>query len=184
MPPLWQPQLPPDGNQLQLGFRDLIELRFVQAFIAAGLKLQTIRACIEYAREIVGDDHPFSTQRFQTDGKTIFLESVRGSGEAEVLDLSKKQYAIRQVIERSFKDLDIEDRTVSRWRPFKGKTSIVIDPSRSFGQPIAASYGVPTVTLAQAVAAEGSVSEVERLFEVPASVIRDAVAFEKNLMSK
>jgi uncharacterized protein (DUF433 family) len=184
MAPLWLPQLPPDGDELQLGFRDLIELRFVQAFIANGLKLRTIRACIQYAREVVGDDRPFSTQRFQTDGKTIFLDSVRGSGESELLDLKKKQYAIRYVIQRSFKDLDIEDRFVARWRPFKGKASIVVDPNRSFGQPIVTKYGVPTITLAQAAEAEGSVSQVARLFEIPASVIRDAIVFEKNLMPK
>ena len=37
-PPLWTPQLPAADDHLELGFRDLIELRFVAAFIAEGIK--------------------------------------------------------------------------------------------------------------------------------------------------
>src|SRR5688572_17413532 len=42
MLPLWQPQLPRAEKHLELGFRDLIELRFVKAFLDAGLSLLTI----------------------------------------------------------------------------------------------------------------------------------------------
>lgn len=181
MPPLWTSQHAHVEEHLEIGFRDLIELRFVKAFIDAGVGLLAIRNCLEYARECVHDAHPFSTRRFQTDGRTIFLESIERSGEPKLLDLKKRQYAFKQVIERTFKDLDIEDDTVARWRPFRGKKSIVIDPSRAFGQPIASQFGVPTVALAEAVEAEGSVENVARIFEVPASVVRDAVNFEASL---
>jgi len=70
---------------------------------------------------------------------------------------------------------------VARWRPFRGKKSIVIDPSRAFGQPIASQFGVPTIALAEAVEAEGSVEDVARIFEVPVGVVRDAVTFEASL---
>ena len=181
MPPLWATQIPQIEEQLLLGFRDLIELRFVLAFLNAGLGLKTIRACIEYARLCVGDDRPFSTRRFQTDGKTIFLEAAdRDDG---LLDLRSKQYAIRQVIEQSFRDLDMEKNTVVRWRPYRGKGSIVVDPARSLGQPIAARSGVPTIAMADAVIAEGSHQAAARVFEVPISVVRDAVAFERSMLT-
>ena len=183
MPPLWNPQLPrDDDDHIELGFRDLIELRFVAAFIDAGLGLRTIRSCLEFARECVQDERPFSTRRFQTDGRTIFLDSLRHSGEEEVLDLKKKQYVFKKVIERSFKDLDIENDAVSRWRPFHGKKSIVIDPNRAFGQPIVARYGVPTVALAEAVEAEGSIKVVSKLYDVPVALIEDALKFEQYLL--
>ena len=183
MPPLWTPQLPREEDHLELGFRDLIELRFVHAFTKANLSLITIRQCLEFAREAVNDDRPFSTRRFQTDGRTIFLNSALQTGEEELLDLKKRQYVLKQIIERTFKDLDIENDAVTRWRPFKGKNSIVIDPQRAFGQPIAANYGVPTATLADAVKAEGSVGRAAQLFDVPNSVVRDAVQFEKALIA-
>ncbi|ESZ35060.1 hypothetical protein [Mesorhizobium sp. L2C066B000] len=180
--PLWQSQVPNgDDEHLEIGFRDLIELRFVKAFTQAGVGLLAIRNCIEYARECVGDDRPFSTRRFQTDGRTIFLESIERTGKSEVLDLRKKQYVFRQVIDQTFKDLDIENDAVARWRPYRGRPSIVIDPERSFGQPIAAKSGVPTVALADAAEAEGSVERVARLYEVSAAVVRDAVNFQHDL---
>jgi uncharacterized protein (DUF433 family) len=181
MPPLWQSQLVMIDDHLEIGFRDLIELRFVKAFVDAGVGLLAIRNCLEYARECAKDERPFSTRRFQTDGKTIFLESIERFGETKLLDLKKHQYVFKQIIERTFKDLDIEDDAVARWRPFNGKQSIVIDPNRSFGQPIAAKTGIPTVALAEAVTAEGSVERVARLYEVTPTVVRDAMKFEQSL---
>lgn len=181
MPPLWTPELPAYEHHLELSFRDLIELRFVKAFMEAGLGLNTIRVCLEYAKECISDSRPFSTRRFRTDGKTIFLESAERTGNAELLDLKKHQYVIKDIITKTFKDLDIEDDTVARWRPYRGKRTIIIDPKRAFGQPIATSSGVPTVALVDAVKAEASIQRVVRLFDVSASVVQDAINFEKSL---
>ncbi len=181
--PLWLSELPKyDDHHIEIGFRDLIELRFIKGFLDAGLGLKAIRNCLEYARDCVNDDRPFSTRKFQTDGNTIFLESLRRvDGEAELLDLKRRQYTIREVVRRTFKDLDIAEDVVARWRPFGGKASIVIDPRRAFGQPIAAEYGVPTVALVDAVSAEDSDERAARIFDVPISVVRDAVLFEQSL---
>jgi uncharacterized protein (DUF433 family) len=182
MSPLWQPQLPQfEDENLEIGFRDLIELRFVNAFVKAGVGLKAIRNCLEYARECVHDYHPFSTRRFHTDGRTIFLEGLKRSGQKELLDLKRRQFVFRELIQKTFKDLDLEERAVVRWRPFDGKPSIVVDPARAFGQPIISQFGVPTATLAEAVDSEGSVGRVARIFEVSPSSVRDAVAFERSL---
>ncbi|WP_245446598.1 hypothetical protein [Neorhizobium sp. T25_27] len=179
--PLWPTQHADIQEHLEIGFRDLIELRFVKAFLDAGVGLLAVRNCLEYARECAKDDRPFSTRRFQTDGRTIFLESIERTSEPKLLDLKKRQYVFKQVIEKTFKDLDIQDDTVARWRPFNGKQSIIIDPDRAFGQPIASQFGVPTVALAEAVEVEGSAEDVARLYDVPVAVVRDAVHFEDGL---
>ena len=183
IPPLWTPELPGTETHLEMSFRDLIELRFIQAFIKAGLGLKSIRHCLAYARECVNDPRPFSTQSFQTDGRTIFLDSANHAGASELLDLKKQQYVLKQVIERSLKDLDIEGDAVVRWRPFRGKDSIIIDPARAFGQPVASAYGVQTIALAQAVTAEASLQRVAKIYEVPVGIVRDAVKFEEYLMA-
>ena len=146
--PLWRAQLPRLGDALEIGFRDLIELRFVLAFLRQNVPLNVIRRCLENARAIVGEERPFSTHRFRTDGRSIFLESLReappaGSAEdgSAVIDLKTNQLVFKQVVERTFKDLDIEEGLVVRWRPYGGKPSIVIDPARSFGKPLAADFG-------------------------------------------
>ena len=140
--PLWLPQLPRLGGHLELGFRDLIELQFVLAFREHDIALNVIRRCLENARKIIGDERPFSTHRFRTDGKSIFLESLRQAegtenlgGSPSVIDLKTGQMVFKQVVEPTFRDLDLADGSVVQWRPFRGKPSIVIDPGRSFGKP-------------------------------------------------
>ncbi len=87
----------------------------------------------------------------------------------------------RSVVVQTFQDLDLADKAVAQWRPYGGKPSIVVDPHRSFGQPIAAEFGVPTVALAEAVEAEGSIERAAFLYDVSVSVARDAVHFERQL---
>lgn len=195
MPPLWQAQLSVHDSHIELGFRDLIELRFVSAFIDKGLGILTIRRCLEHARALVGDEHPFSTRRFHTDGRTIFLafvdeaisnpaKTLAGVPEPErarLIDLRTHQYVFREVIQQTFRDLDLDADAVTRWRPYHGKETIVIDPKRAFGQPIATETGVPTNALADAFAAEGSKRRVASLFNVPLGVVNDAVSFERGL---
>lgn len=182
-PSLWRLQYPKIEDQLVLGFKDLIELKIVAEFLKQGISIQTVRKCLQEAKSLIEDSHPFTTRQFLSDGVTIFLQQTNNDGMEQTLDLKKRQFVIRKVMEQSFKDLDIADNIVSSWRPYNGKKSIVVDPNRSFGQPVASDYGVPTVTLAQAVQAEGSVRAAANLYEVPMNVVRDAVAFEKSLAS-
>jgi uncharacterized protein (DUF433 family) len=188
--PLWRPQLPRIGDSLELGFHDLIELRFVLAFLRHKVGLNIVRRCLENARKIIGEERPLSTHRFRTDGKSIFLESLREAERIEdigdsssVTDLKTGQMAFKQVVEPTFRDLDLADGSVVQWRPYKGKPSIVIDPARSFGKPLATDYGVPTTALATAAIAENSAARAARLFDVPLPVVNDAIAFEQSLMA-
>jgi|SRR5947209_6345476 len=179
--PLWPPDYVNDDNLIELSFRDLIELRFVKAFRDIGLALPTIRQCYQRAAEEVHDERPFSTQKFRTDGKTIFLEITEGIQEAKLVDLRQRQNVFRTIVEPSLKDLEFDASAVARWFPLGiTRRSIVVDPDRAFGRPVAAS-GIPTEVLARAATVEGSLAKVVQLYNVPAAEVRDAVAFEKRL---
>ena len=132
---------------------------------------------------IVGEERPFSTHRFATEGRKIFLKIADQTKEPQLIDLARGQYTFKQVIEPSFKDLEFEGGVAARWWPLLGRRSIVIDPRRSFGQPIAAGSGVATAALAVAAEVEGSVKAAARAYEVPPSVVRDAVEFESLLVA-
>lgn len=179
--PLWNPDYSNEDNLIELSFRDLIELRFVKAFRDLGLALPTIRECYQRASEEVQDERPFSTRKFRTDGKSIFLEITEGIQEAKLVDLRRRQNVFRTIVEPSLKDLEFDASAVSRWFPLGiARKSIIIDPARAFGRPIAAS-GVPTEVLSRAVTVEGSVAKVVRLYNVSAAEVKDAMAFEKRL---
>jgi uncharacterized protein (DUF433 family) len=177
--PLWTPQSPRTGQDIALGFRDLMELRFVARFLAVGISLQSIRRALAIGREVVGDERPFSTARFRTDGRQIFLQVSREAEEPTLIDIVNRQYAFHRMIEPSFRDIDFGDGVPERWWPMSHRSQVVLDPLRNFGQPMVADQGVPTRAIADAVAVEGSAAKVAKLFELPPTAVRDALAFER-----
>jgi uncharacterized protein (DUF433 family) len=180
--PLWRPDYVNDDDTIELSFRDLIELRFVKAFRDVGLSLPTIRECFMRAVEAVKDDRPFSTRRFRTDGRTIFLEITHDVQEGELLDLKRRQVAFHRVLAPSLHDLEFDADIVARWFPLgRSRKTIVIDPARAFGRPIVTDGGVPAEVLRDAVEVEGSEQKVARLYEVPVAAVRDAVNFQQRL---
>lgn len=180
--PLWQSQYKiADDEHIFLGFRDLIEARIVHALRKKNIGLQTIRVCIDRAKEIIGREHPFSTSQFKTDGRTIFLEITKDLDEPELIDLKRSQGVFNRVVAPSLADLDFGRDGAERWWLLHGKRTIVADPERAFGQPIIADFGVTTAAIAKAVKAEGSISKVSQLYEIKPSLIRDALAYEMQL---
>lgn len=184
--PVWLRQVPDIEGTLGLGFLDLMEARFIDAFRKVAVPWPVIRRCAEHARELISSDHPFSSQRFRTDGRTIFAEVLDRAGERQLLDLAKSQFAFGRVIGPSLYagiEFSESDRP-ARWWPMGERTPVVIDPARSFGQPIESLGGVPTRTLADAVAAEGSIAKVARLFRLEPQSVRAALRFEQRLAER
>jgi uncharacterized protein (DUF433 family) len=179
---LWRPQIEFEDGSIQLGFRDLMEVRVAAAFIEAGVSPQKVRRAIEIGREIIGDQHPLSTTRFRTDGRTVFLQVMAEDGTDRMIDLLRNQYAFRSVIEPSLRIVEFGgDGAPLRWWPHGRAARIVIDPERSFGRPIEVESAVPTGVLAAAVAAEGSVEAAARLWKVTPASVRRAVEFQQEL---
>ncbi len=182
--PLWRPQYGIDQDEPLLGFRDLMEARIVRGLRKMKIGLPTIRECLRQAREIVKDDHPFSTRLFKSDGKRIFLEQIGDDNAGTLLDLKQRQLVFRQIVAPSFVDLEFDADAASRWWLLPNKHTIVLDPARSFGQPIETTTGVTTLRIAQAVKAEGSIERVSKLFELRPAVIKDALSFEQRKVDK
>ena len=180
---LWVSQL--HGTDVEgIGFKDLIELRFVRIFRSEGVSLSVIRRTIEVARKQFSVPYPFTSKRFRTDGRQIFLEVIEECGGASLVDLSRRQNVIERVVGPSLRvgvELD-PCGEAARWYPLRQSRSIVLDPSRSFGRPILADSGVPTAAISDALAAEkNDEKRVARLFEVPLAAVKRAMEFESQL---
>jgi hypothetical protein len=172
-----------DTGELALTFADLLEIRFLDAFIEKGVSLRTVRLAVEAARETLGTDRPFSSRRFMTDGKTILAEIVGTGRGRHYLDLAKSQFVFQKVIKPflvagvEFDDFD----TPSRWWPLTRRKLVLVDPERSFGAPIVSIGGVPTRVLAASAKAERSATRAAKLYDVPVRAVRDALEFERRL---
>jgi uncharacterized protein (DUF433 family)/DNA-binding transcriptional MerR regulator len=181
--PLWTPQL--EGTGIDgIGFRDLIELRFIRTFSQAGVPLNLIRRTIDELRDRLGKQYPFTSTRFKTDGRRIFMELMGDSGDPALVDVLKRQDVMKRIIDPSLREgieLDVDDQA-ARWFPLKGSHSVVLDPDRRFGQPILSDSGVPTAAIADALASHGNdVRLVARLYEIPALDVRKAMSFENRM---
>lgn len=186
--PLWAPQLSRDDYEAEvIGFNDLLEVRFVSAFIAHGLPLVVVRRCLETARELYGMDYPMTSGSFKTDGKTIFAEALEKSvREGSLLDLKSRQLAFRDVITPSlYAGIEYDGKRASKWYPHGRGQHIVLDPSRQFGSPIVDEVGVPTEVLFASYVAEGAtpqaIIQTSRVYEVPAKLVKAAIRFEQGL---
>jgi uncharacterized protein (DUF433 family) len=176
--PLWTSQLPRLGREVELGFRDLMEMRCVAALLSQGISLHAIRKAILKGREVIGNDHPLSSVRFKTDGRTVFLQVSTELDEPALFDLMKNQWTFNWVMAPSFRDVDFDGDDPGQWWPMTRKSKVLIDPRRNFGRPIEATHGVPTRAIAEAVKAEGSEAKAAQIFDLSLRSVLDAVAFE------
>lgn len=188
--PLWEHELArEDLGEDVIGFRDLLELRFIRAFTEHGVPLQVIRRCLIAAADIFGVSHPMSLPRFRTDGRTIYAEALHEEmQENSLVDLKSRQSVFKDIIKPSLYEgiiYDDEKLQASRWYPAGAKSPVVIDPTRQFGAPIIELTGTPTNTLYQSYIAEGknanAMSITARVYQVPAKLVEAAVRFEQEL---
>jgi uncharacterized protein (DUF433 family) len=180
--PLWHGQLEPIEHSLALGFLDLIEIRFVDAFLKAGVSWAVLRQAHERGAALFNSTHPFCTNRFVTDGRDIFAELHRETGESSLLEIARSQHVFAQITRPFLKELEFtEGDVLLRWRPQTTKGLVVLDPTRNFGRPIVVNHGVPTEVLASATKACGSIDEVAHWYDVADAEIEDAVEFEQKL---
>ncbi len=173
------------GGELALGFLDLLEVAFlgriVQAVERRGKTLSwpAVRASAETARRLLNTDHPFAAKRIHTDGRTIFLEAQKQTGNAGLYDLVRDNFAIYDVLADSFiATIDYEDDRPLRWTPDDRFPRIVIDPRRSFGRPIETQSGAPAEALFDAWRAEqGNSEKVAAWYETDKEAVEQAVHY-------
>lgn len=183
--PLWQTQF--NGQELAddvIGFRDLLELRMVAAFVKHGVDLKVIRATIEVATRYFDNDYPLTSRQFRTDGKRIFLQAVEAaSGEPTMVDVIQKQVVFSDIITPSlYSGIEYSEQGAVRWFPLGKRKVIVLDPDIQFGTPVITSAGIPTDTIYASYLAESrDEAMVARIFNITPAMVNDAVMFEERL---
>lgn len=170
------------SGELSLSFADLLEVRFLDAFLQHGVSLREIRLAAEGARELVESDHPFSTKKFKTDGKSILAE-IGKPRSRKYLDVAKSQWVFSSIV-RPYLFAGVEFNQMNepnRWWPLTKRKLVLIDPERSFGTPIVSEGGVPTRVLAASAKAEKSRRTAALLYDVPLRAVNHAVEYETQL---
>ena len=96
-----------------------------------------------------------------------------------LVNIDDLQLAIRAIIERFLTSIDTDiDGKSLRWWPMEKSQPVVIDPRRSFGQPIVDREGVPTLLLAEQVSIIKSAPAVAYWYEVEINAVEAAHRYE------
>jgi uncharacterized protein (DUF433 family) len=103
--------------------------------------------------------------------------------DAAFQELVTNQLEFRRLLMTYLVKLDFREGQAIRWWPVGKKRRILVDPQRSFGQPIVSREGVPTAILARAFNVERSVAVVARWYAVRPRSVEDAVEFEAALQA-
>jgi uncharacterized protein (DUF433 family) len=180
--PLWDRRYQ-NINDFYIGFDDLIEIRFVDAFLRAGLSLQAVRYLLIKAKDIANCDYPLTTHQFKTDGKTIFLE-VFQEDEARAIDVRNGQHAFHSIVKPSFVDLEFDSHSVTKWYVDGRSKKIAIDPSIAFGQPTIENTSISTARVFEAFLAEGDLKRVASDFEISLLEAKHAVEFQQKMATR
>ena len=176
-----------DRKDKLLSFNNLVEIHVLSAIRKVHqIPLPKIRTGLRYVENKLGTDRPLLNQNFQTDGLDLFVEH---SG--LLLNVSKDgQLAIKSMvelhlkrIERDAKGLPIKLYPLIRPDSKSDERNIVIDPKIAYGKPTLIGTGVTTTNIFDRFVAGESIHELAEDFEVPLSMIEEAIRCEQTAIS-
>lgn len=179
--PIWKAHYQFLDDTTEVSFLDLIELRVVRQLRSLGASLQAVRYAISVAQDKFGIDRPLSAIEFQIDGPELLMDAIERDG--ELVSLSKKrpgQKVFKKIVAQSVSGLEFDGPQAARWRPVVAK-HVVIDPKRSFGDPIIDEIGVSTSVFYKEWMVRPSIKYIASIYEVKEVLVRDAIHYEEGL---
>ena len=175
--------LPAEKGQPSIPFVGLSEALVLAAVRKAGVPLQRIRPALEELAKELGVEHALASRRLYTDGAELLFDYAETSDEPdapaarELVIVRKQQYVFAPVVERYLKLITYgSDGYPELVRlPVYPHAEVIVDPRRSFGQPIFARGGARVADALDRFLAGESLQDVAQEFGVPVSEVEDVV---------
>jgi uncharacterized protein (DUF433 family) len=190
--PLIDRDYQPIADNEELSFLDLMEVRFVETFREAGVKMRSLRIAAQRLGEELKTPHPFAHNRviLVADQVDVLVEEVLKDSAAKGEDprlrsLLTRNYVMYEAIKQGLKDgvrFDLDTQLTREWTPIPDRfPKITMRPQTAYGQPTGPSR-VPTGVLFDAWrAAKENADSVSHWYEVPLVEVLEAIAFEQQL---
>lgn len=171
-----------------VGFWDLMEIRFVNYFRNQGVSLQHLRKVAAKARTQFNVQHPFalSNIKYKTDRKQIFREINSDEKDTQLEEMLTGQLSFYEIVEEFLAEgvvFDPSSHLAKKWLPKpKLNPNVILDPLIAHGQPSIEPIKVPTKALFYNCRAEEfSYTATADWFEIDEEYVREAVDFELRL---
>jgi uncharacterized protein (DUF433 family) len=179
--PVLQRGVPGLAELRVLTFLDMVELKLIGVLRRLRIPLMRIRRAGEIAAREWGIAHSFATREIFTDG-TRLLHHWGLDGTGRVAEVGSSQIAFEDLARPFYRALDFGDEPVpERYWPMGRSAGIVLDPGRSFGQPIDERSGVPTRVLYEMAEGGSTAETIAWWYELDAAAVRRGVEFERAL---
>ena len=167
-------------------FLDFVQALAIRAITTAprgqGISLQKIREAVNTARDLYGVEYPFAkNHNTYLFGSRIVIELTEGEYRS-LTGPRKDQRFFRPVVELYKKRLSFDkDGYASEYCAWEsGDLKITMNPKVRFGEPLMPS-GYTATTLWEGVAAEGSIEDAKRVYDVSTEEIELAYAYFDHL---
>ena len=167
---------------VMLSFVNLVESHVLDAIRSRyNVGLPAVRRAILFLRQQLNSQHPLADQKFETDGKDLFIRKL-----GELIAVSKGgQKAMPEVLDAYLQRIEWDlQGLATRLYPFTRQRELVqpkvvmIDPRVSFGRPVLAGTGIRTELIAERYKAGESMDELARDYGRNRAEIEEAVRCE------
>jgi uncharacterized protein (DUF433 family) len=158
-------------------FSDLVSLFVVRELGRHGVTAKKIREGEAYLRNLWDTDRPFVRDTVQTDGRDIFADGARITGQVEKATQGGGQQVMLEVVRKFLKDVRYVDGEAQLWSP---GPHVVLDPAIQFGDPVVEGTRVPTSAVAD-VARVRDIETAARRLRISPEQARAAFTFERHL---
>ncbi len=159
-------------------FVGLAEAMVLAAFRHGGVSLQHIRRAVAIIEREVGLEHALASQRLYTDGAVILYDYAEAEQDEQLGGLTEvvsRQRVFAPVVEEYLKRIEYgkDGWAVRVVSPATTRPVVLVDPKRSFGQPIFIRGGVRVEDVLDRWRAGESLAEVSDDFGVLGEDVED-----------
>lgn len=159
-------------------FVGLAEAMVLAAFRRSGVSLQHIRRAVATIDREVGLEHALASERLYTDGAVILYDYAQAEHDRELDGLTEvvsRQRVFSPVVKEYLKRITYggDGWAVRLVSPATARPVVLVDPQRSFGQPIFVHGGVRVEDVLDRWRAGEPLSAVAEDFGVPAKDVED-----------
>lgn len=175
--------LPAERGCPSIPFVGLSEALVLAAVRRAGVPLQRVRPALEVLADELGVEHALASKRLYTDGAEVLFDYAESSTDPdapvakELVVVRRQQYVFAPVVERYLKLITYgTDGYAELVRlPIYDRAEVIVDPTRSFGQPIFAHGGARVADALDRFLAGESLQIVAEEFGMSLDEVEDVV---------
>ena len=166
------------GQELLIGFEDLISMRVIAALRAANVSWPAIREAERWLRRETGSGRPFATETIWTGQRQVFIEWKKQLVSASTSGQAAFDFLLEFLIPVHGLLFSEETHMATSWEPSSG---VVLEPAVQFGAPCIKGTRIPTRTVAGMIEAGDSPKYVAQAFDQPIEAIEEACEWERLL---